>query len=205
MWAVDSDLATAESLVAAALKYARTTVNPSLLTTTLFCCAWVVQTRNPTTALEYLSESIAYSRDGASTSTQIPALGMSAILRARAGDPVGALTDLREACVAARYNGDLGMVNAPTDNGIIVFSECEELEAAAVLIGVTTRGFLTPFNVGAHGRLIGLDDTIEHVRAALGAADYESACSRGAVMSLDELIRFELDTIDHVLNDLRVE
>jgi predicted ATPase len=205
MWAVDSDPATAESLVAAALKYARTTGNPSLLTTTLFAWAWVVQARDPTTALEYLRESIEYSRDGASTSTQIPALGMSAILRARAGDALGALTDLREACVAARYNGDLGMVNAPTDDGIIVFYHCDELDVAAALIGVTSSGFLAPFNIGAHGRLIGLDDTIELVRTALGEHDFESAYARGALMSLDELIRFELDAIDRVLTDGRHE
>jgi hypothetical protein len=126
---------------------------------------------------------------------------MNAILRARAGDTTGALKRLRDAVLAARYNGDLGMVSEPTDDGIIVFFKCDDPTTAAALIGATTRGFLAPIKMAVHGRLIGLDDTIEQVRNALSNDDFEAAVARGAKMSLDELIAFTLDALDHHLND----
>jgi hypothetical protein len=168
----------------------------------LYTYAWVNHNQNPAAALACLNESIELSNEGLSTSTEIPALGMNAILRARAGDTTGALQRLRDAIIAARYNGDLGMISEPIDDGIIVFFECDDAPTAAALVGATTQGFLAPIKMDAHGKLIGLDDTIEQIRTTLSIDDFEAVANHGAKMSLDELIAFVLDAIDHHLSDL---
>ena len=88
------------------------------------------------------------------------------------------------------------------EDGITVFAECGELEVAAVLVGVATRGVLARFTVASHARSFGRDDVIERVRTSLDPQMFDATSDRGAAMSVDEVVELVLAETDRVLREM---
>ena len=174
-----------------AVELARRLKNPSLLTLALNSLAWVLQRDDPEAALRALEHSLEGQVAGSTQSS----LALAGGLRARLGDPVGALPLLREALIAARDEGARPSVGAALDWSLSPLVKLGHPEPAATFVGALTGGPLSevsgfPEVDAARARVL------ERIRAALGDDTTDAHVAQGAAMTYDEIIEYALHHLD---------
>ena len=98
--------------------------------------------------------------------------------------------------------GDRSQLIATLNHGVVMVARVGRPEAAAVMAGVVVDGPLAEldnFPVGGYERG---DRVLGPIAAELGAARFEAACARGAVMAYQDVIDFALLELDDALSEL---
>ena len=123
----------------------------------------------------------------------VPTLGNVAVLRARAGDRVGALLALHEATTRAHNIGDRpSLVSMLNRAAVPTLAELGHAAEAAALAGAVTEGPLHALSLSGTD----LDDrtaAIAILQAQLPTTAYRDAAARGASMSYEAVVRYVLD------------
>ncbi len=191
VFAGDAELARSEAELAVSL--ARESGSPSAVAQALGSTAYVYRTSDPQRAREDGEEAIELMRAGAGTVLMVPTLANVALLRARAGDRVGAFLALHEATTRAHNVGDRpGLVSLLNRAGVPALAELGHAAEAAELAGVVTEGPLHALTLGGADA----DDraaAIAILQAQLPATAYRDAAARGASMSYEAVVRYVLD------------
>ncbi len=156
---------------------------------------------DPEAASRALDESVALGRLGTSGGLLGYTLSRRAVLRANAHDHAGAVRDAREAVKHSHERGDRPMLTSALECAVAVLQRLGRDEAAAVLAGAIASGITTgvprPLTGGVVADL-GVSDAVERARAALGEEQDAAAASRGAQMTLDEVVAYVLSVLDVV-------
>jgi predicted ATPase/class 3 adenylate cyclase len=189
-------------LAESSLQTARRVGNPTLLTVALYSFGGLLELDDPSRAAECFDEVITLVDAGAATTVYSPALGASAVLCARAGDPEVALQRLRLGIDRSHYEADIGFLVGAVVSATIVFESLGSRLIAACLAGVATLGPYAPFNIGIAALRVGLPDVIVRLRTELGTPAFEAAAARGAEMTPDEIHAFVMASIDEALEEL---
>jgi len=195
--AMVAGLPISRSDVESSLAFARRAGNPTLLVQSIMLRAWFDWHERPEAALAECEEALTLTRAGAPDTMFAMALGLSAQIRAMAGDP-GALAVLRESIVRA---DDLSRAQLVTiaDRAIRTLERLDHFEAAAVLGGAVTAGPFAPLSSVAKSELPDRLAAIDRARAILGPERYEHAYARGSAMTYDELMQYALASVDELI------
>jgi tetratricopeptide (TPR) repeat protein len=198
--AMSGDFGRARPMAEEAVRLTRSLGNPSILAVSLFALGFALWDEDPIEALAALDESVALARAGASDMVLAAALSLAARVRARGGDAPAALRGLRDALSAADDVGDRPTFFSALDRAIEILVSAGELDRAAVITGVVTRGpfrEMTSLQGGpeeqARARVI------EELRGRLGAPRFDAAVERGAALSYDEVIDYSVGELDALL------
>jgi hypothetical protein len=180
----------------AALRTARASDVPSLLAAALAMYGWSYWSVEPADALRALEESVELTRRGASDSAFDLALGRIAALRARLGDPVGALRALHEVTEHVDETG-----NHPSVVGVLIWGTSaltllSEFELAAEFAGAAEGPLSALFGGFVSGPDAEEFETARReVRAQLGQEAYDAATARGAGLAYEEAVEHVLEQI----------
>ena len=174
------------------LELAHRLQTPSLLAAAFHAMTWASQRDDPTGALAAADQCLDLYRNGlGSRPIHAGTLALAGGLRARLGDPAGALDALHEAVIVCRDQGARPQLAATLDwsHGILIKVECPE--PAATFVGALTGGALAdigdfPLVAAARTR------TLERARAALGDDATGRLVTAGAAMTYDEIINYAL-------------
>jgi predicted ATPase len=189
--ALIGDIESARANALTALSLARAVGNPSELASALWAAGVTTVRDMPDQALDFVEESIALMRAGASGAVLGHVLAMRAQLRVQAGDRSGGLADLREAVLFSRDKGDTVMLTVSVDRGLVVLGRLGRWQAVAVLSGVITgEGALAA--VSTMSRMEKDDRTllINQAQVELDPAAFESWVGRGSTMAVDDVVAF---------------
>ncbi len=190
------NLERARSAISPVLPEARRTRNPTALVVTLFAYGWSSWQSDPEVALAALDESAELTRSGASEAAFGPALMEAARLRMRRGERNVAFANLREAITHCHTVADYPELAGVLNTTITILVESGALEHAAVLTGFVLEGPVAHFAMlfsGAEG-----DEQLAaqtRIRTELGDEHFNTAYSRGAAMTYEEIV-------DHALGVL---
>jgi tetratricopeptide (TPR) repeat protein len=182
-----------------ALRLARESANPSVLSTALMAYGWALIADDRAAALAALDESIALCRQGASPIGFGVTLCLAAGLRVRAGDLPHAVLDLREAIERSHQNSSRLTFYNCVLWGIEILIRLEHLEEAAVFDGFATIGLTPEYRAGrAWGRQ---HPATASAREALGPEYYDQAFQTGAQMTYEQALEHTLRVLDAVINE----
>jgi tetratricopeptide (TPR) repeat protein len=177
-----------------ALESARRSQNPSALAIAYFATAWALQRDDPAGALTAAQQCIDLYHHGYPAGAGLGVLALAGGLRARLGDPVGALDYLHEAVVVARDQGTRPQLAAALDWALSPLVKLGRLEPAATFVGVLTAGALAEVD-----RFPGVDTArariLDRVSKELGGQITHAYVDRGATMPYDAVV-------EHALLDL---
>ena len=182
-----------------ALDAARRSRNPTATASAQFAIAIAFSSEDPAAARRALDESIALGRDGTSGGLLGFALGRRAVLRADAGDWVGALEDARESVRKSHERGDRPMLSTALECVVVVLVSFGRYEAAVVLAGALEAGAITGVRRHLEGGLaadLGIAVAVARARDELGDDHYDVAHAQGARMALDDVVGFVLSELD---------
>jgi tetratricopeptide (TPR) repeat protein len=182
------------------LRLARELGNPSQLAIALAALGFACVDSAPDVALAALEESRAVTLAGASEVQYATALSLMGVLRARAGDVVGALDALREGLVCATevgWRGGATGVLAQVSTVLMMGTAAPP----GVVIGahVSTSGL----ELAAGEALMPWDEALANMRRALGDKEYEEAWALGTALSYDEAVEYAFDQMDRVSREAR--
>ena len=187
---VDADLA---------LQEARRSGNPTATASAQFARAVALIRDDPGAAASALDESIELGRLGTSGGLLGFALSRRSVLRAEAGDAAGAGRDAREAVKHGHERGDRPMLTSALECSVAVLQVVGREEAAAVLAGALGAGVTTGVARPLTGGLVadlGVAESLQRAREALGDEMYERAVAQGATMTLDETVAYVFNVLD---------
>jgi predicted ATPase/class 3 adenylate cyclase len=200
LWAaMAGDTARARAGAGKSLEAARAAGIPSMMYTALFLHAWVTWKDDPYRAMRELEESIALSLPLGGSAVLGISLALLAQLRAQEGDP-SAATVLRDAVLRGH---DIGrpQVMSVLDRAIRVCADLAVYEVVAVLGGVLERGPLGRLSIVPSDEMPDRQAAIAAAREHLGEAAYESAVTRGAALTYEQLESYALATIEQLVSD----
>jgi len=182
------------------LEAARRSQNPTATASAQFARAVALSRDDPRAAAIALDESITIGRLGTSGGLLGFALARRSVLRAEAGDLVGARRDAREAVKHGHERGDRPMLTGALECAVAVLHAMGHDEAAAVLAGAQAAGVASgvarPLTGGLVGDLGLAAVALTEVRETLGDHLYDDATRRGAAMTLDETVAYVLSVLD---------
>ena len=192
-WALSrADYATGRREAERGIELARATGSPTCIAAAEATLGWAFITQDPDRALAALEASIAAMRAGANDSAYAAALGLAAIIRARRKDPIGSLTDLRNAIEHCHRDGLIPNMAGILEFGIQVFAELGHPEGAAVLAGVVHMGCLSAVTISPVSAGVARSDVLEVLRAALDSDIYDRALTHGSRLSYDQAVDYAL-------------
>ena len=173
---------------------------PHLLRVGRNALAWALQRDEPEAALRALEPILPGRSTGplsnnpfsANAAVESSALALAGGLRARLGDPKGAVPLLRDAVLLSRDEGSRPTLAAALNWSLSPLIKLGHPEQAATLVGALTGGPLAevsavPIGHGARER------TLERLRGALGDERTDAFVARGAAMSFDEVVDYALE------------
>jgi predicted ATPase/class 3 adenylate cyclase len=193
------DPATARAEGDLALSAARQLQNPTATASAQFARAVALTYTDPDEAARALDESIALGRLGTGGGLLGYALARRSVLRSATGDIEDARRDAREAVKHAQERGDRPMLATALDCSVAVLHALHHDEAAAVLAGSLLAGVVRGAPGAVTGGLVGdlgVSESLEEARVALGDDEYESAIGRGEQMTLDETVTYLFTVLD---------
>ena len=175
-----------------AMELARRLENPTALANAFHATAWALQRDDPAGALAAAEQYFDIYRVGHGGAGAVGALALGGGLRARLGDPVGALELLHEAVVASRDQGTRPQLASAFDWSLAPLVKLGRPEAAATLVAALTRGALVEVS-----QFPGVDEPrariLDRVRATLTAEATEALVAAGAAMSYDEIVEYAIN------------
>jgi predicted ATPase len=178
------------------LELARRVQNPSLLGNAFSAMAWAFQQDDPPAALAAAEQGIALRHKGLAANTvHAGMLALAGGLRARLGDPSGALDALHESVIVCRDLGARPSLAATLDWSHGVLVRVGRLEPAATIVGALTSGALADvgnFPLVANARI----RTLERARATLGDDATDTLVANGAAMTYDDTIEYALHHLE---------
>ncbi len=183
------------------LRIARRLQNPTALGFALFAVGFAGVDDDPDVALAALDESIALTRAGGYDAAFGTTLSAAAAIRARKGDTLGALRDLRDAVVHSSEVGDPMNFSTAIATGAVIATLAGRHDLAAVLGGFSEdspTGLIARRQVGEQ-ELAGLQQSQRETEEVLGTAEFATARARGAAMDPDQLTIYVRDTTDRIL------
>jgi tetratricopeptide (TPR) repeat protein len=174
-----------------ALASARRSQNPSALAIAYFATAWALQRDDPTGALTAAQQCIELYRQGYPAGVGLGMFALAGGLRARLGDPVGALAFLHEAAEVARDQGTRPQLAAALDWALSPLVKLLRLEPAATFVGVLTAGALAEVD-----RFPGVDTArariLQRVSKELGDETTQAYVDHGTTMTYDAVVEHAL-------------
>ena len=190
------------------LRNARETANPTALANALYAYGYARIADDLAAALAAFDESIALSRQVASSSPLLAAaLVEAAGMRVRTGDLPHAARDLREGVERDHQAGTRASLYVGVWWGIEILIGLGRVEQAAVFDGIASTGLpaehravnISP-GVGerelAHRRA-----GIAHTRATYGPEHYDAAFQTGAAMTYDQAVEYTLRVLADSINE----
>jgi hypothetical protein len=111
------------------------------------------------------------------------------------GDPRSALDHIGLAIRYMHDSGNITTVRSPLTNFAILLNRLEHYEAAATIAGFAR----SPLTVSSFPKI---DNAIAHLRHALGEEAYESLASKGAAMTIAEMVAYAYDQMDQARAEL---
>ena len=190
------------------LRQARETANPTALAGALYAYGFALAGDDLAAALAAFDESIALSRQGASSSMLLAAaLVEAAGVRLRTGDLPRAARDLREAIERDHQAGTRTSVYVGVWWGIEILIGLDHLEQAAVFDGIASTGLPAEHRAVTVGPGVGERElahqraAIAHARASYGPEHYDAALQTGAAMTYDQAVEYTLQVLDAVINE----
>ncbi len=178
------------------LRAARESGHPTSIANALFVSVFGIWRTDPERAAAIMDESIALVRRGASGVVFGLLLAIRAVTYAEAGDHARARAHLRESIAFSTDRGDSPTVATAVDYGIQVMAALGQLDDVAVLAGAISAPQFSPLDSLPPRERIRRDEVLARARAALGDDSYDAAFARGAAMSLDEVCRHVLHTLE---------
>ena len=186
-----------------AVRLAREIRNEWLLAGALHALGWALSRNDPEAARPALEES--FELAGASGNSMYGSIAsMLAQVRARTGDPAGALEAIRIAFTFFADIGDRPQLVGATNWGIRIAARLGEPEIASVLVGVANDGPFAVLNNFPASRLIDGDPLLIRLEEELGHEDYVSARARGAAMTYEHVVAYAVGEIDRMLVEVDV-
>ena len=160
---------------------------------------------DPAAALAAFEAYIVLARAGAGSANLGIALGDVSLLRARAGDRVGALTAALEGIRYCDHTGNHATFGGTLSRTRHTLVQLGMWEQAAVVIGVLTEGPLAASDgqAGVAAERRDREQALQKTRAALGPDAFEEALARGAAMTYDEVADYTLAELDRALVEAR--
>jgi predicted ATPase/DNA-binding SARP family transcriptional activator len=188
------DLGVARAFMERAHELALESRNPSTLALVLFGYGSLYAVDDPDRALAAFDECIELHRRGAQV-TPGGALYISALILARRGDGLGAITRLRES-VDSVYGerGRTPELDGAFGYALEVLDTLGEREASAVLLGAIMGGVLEVLR----SVTVPPDRTpvsVKSVREAVGVERFRELAAEGAAMSYDQLVAWFVETL----------
>jgi hypothetical protein len=186
-----------------ALRRARAVECPSVLCAALFELGWALSDDDPERALAMLEESIALTRGGAGDSTFAPALGVGCVLRARAGDLIGAFEFFAETVEFTSAGGLRTTLLGSIFWGVELLVYLERLRSAAVVYGIVREGPLEA-GINRYSESPQWVKAVETCRSVLGADGFAAEAARGAAMTYEQVeayMRAEIDALRPLVTD----
>jgi predicted ATPase/class 3 adenylate cyclase len=176
-----------------AIELARRLNNPRLRREGQHALAWALQRDEPDAALRALEPILDPLHHRALVASS--SLALAGGLRARLGDPEGAIPLLRDAVIMSRDHGARPSLAAALDWSLSPLVKLGRPEPAATLVGALTGGPLAevsavPLGHGARVR------TLERIRTALGDETTDTLVADGAAMTYDELVQYAIRHLD---------
>jgi predicted ATPase/class 3 adenylate cyclase len=203
IWAASlGDVDAARSLAQASLATAQRVANPTLLSVAHFVAGNVIEHEDPSAALAHYDETIALVRAGAAHTIYASALSYSAVLLARAGNYTEALARARQAIERAHHDADMTYLVAAVAVTIFIFATLGWHETVPELAGIVTLGKYAHLIIATLASRAWLPETIQRLRAELGADAFDEAAARAAGMDAEEIATFTLSSIDRAIADL---
>ncbi len=186
---VDQARADAERVV----ELARQLRNPLLAVRAFDTLAWALQRDDPEGALRALEHGLEGGHH-ATSAAHGSSLALAGGLRARLGDPEGAMPLLREAVILCRDQGARPSLAATLDWSLAPLVKLGHPGPAATFVGALTGGPLAevsgfPEVDAARARIV------ERIRAALGDDGTDASLAEGAAMTYDEIVEYALDNL----------
>jgi tetratricopeptide (TPR) repeat protein len=180
-----------------ALELARRLRNPTTLAMAFHGTAWALQRDDPGAALAAAEQYLDLQRETHASDEGVAGalLALAGGLRARLGDPVGALELVREAVIVSRDQGKRPQLAAALDWSLAPLIKLGRPEPAATFVGALTGGPLAevsgfPDVDAARAR------TLDRLRASLGDETTDARVAHGAAMTYDEIIEYALHHLD---------
>jgi predicted ATPase len=202
MWAIFAgDPATVRQQGELAHEIAKEIAHPSSTAMVAYLLGWALEHDDPDRALEYLEQSVALTRSGASDVVFANTLGRTAGLRAVRGDYSVAIDYLREAVRHGYADGDTTTVAGLLDYVVIVALAVEDLELAVAVAGSLQDGPLGPMVVASPEEVARRKDNVERLRRALGPDRFGAECRRGAALDYAELVALILARLDRLASE----
>jgi tetratricopeptide (TPR) repeat protein len=181
-----------------AVRAAREFGNPSSLSSALFALGFASWRFEPTEALAALDEGITLMRTIGQTSTLGHTLALAALIRARQGDRVGALSALREAIEQSYDLGDRPQVITSLERSVPALIALAEPELACILAGVTS-GPLAELGIVPDPDRHDAQQALNHVRVELGAERFEQLVAQGKALTYDQAVADALSELNQLL------
>ena len=186
------DLDGAQREADAYVEIARATGRPSRICVALGTEGRAWFSADPDRALAAFDESIALARAGAANPGL--ALAGAAQLRARAGDRIGALSQLRDAIATCHDHGGRINLGLAIERAVAILASLRDDTLAATCAGIVQAHVVTP-----HRALPQVDRTAERAAERLGADAYQAAYTRGATLAPEKAAPTLLAALDDLL------
>ena len=171
---------------------ARATGKPTRISIALGTQGLAWFSEDPDRALAAFDESIALA--GANTANNGMALAGAAQLRARTGDRVGALSQLRDAIATNHDRGSRINLGQAVERAVAILASLREDSLAATCAGIVQAHVVTPYRT-----LPQIDRTAARVAERLGPDAYQAAYTRGATLASEKAAPTLLAALDDLL------
>jgi predicted ATPase/class 3 adenylate cyclase/DNA-binding SARP family transcriptional activator len=198
------ELGTARAEAEEAVRLAHHIGSPHALAMALFALGQAMSRSDAPRALGIFEECVALVQGGAGGNIVIGgALAEVGRLRARAGDPIGAVQALRAAVQHQHDTGDRSSLAGHLLKAIAPLVQLHQPEPAAVLGSIVDKGSLAPFLLASEEERRERQEAMHATRAQLSSDAYDSALARGAAMTYDEVVTYTLGELDRLLAEAR--
>ncbi len=182
-----------------AQEFALRSHNPSTIAQMHYILGTVWAVADPERAIGAYKSAIELGRSGTNDATFPPALFQCALLLARAGERLDALTCLRESIVLQEHLVQQLQLAGALGYAIEILTILHAPEPAAVLVGAARSGVLTSLRAMAvppERRQRGSAP----LRDMLTAEQLSDFVARGAAMTMDELVAWTVDTLNTLID-----
>lgn len=170
--------------------------NPTTTAWADYALGVALQDRDPRQALATLERARATALGGRNTYIPGVALGVSAALLTRLGDPHQAATLAAEVIDYWSHESHWAQQWTVLRNVIDLFTRLDEHEAAATIHGAFRASKTAIQAAGADAEL--LDNTVATLEETLGAKRFAAATARGDTMSDDDAVAFVMTTLSRI-------
>jgi predicted ATPase/class 3 adenylate cyclase len=195
------DTNAARAHAAEAVRLARQAQFPFRLAQTLNVWADLTRYDDPDTAEAALAEATDVAPKALAAAERGRTFLIRAQLRAQQGDARGAVALLHQALVLWGSEVPTLYVATATHRAAKILADVDETRPAAVIAGAATTGpHASLTSLLAPRAREELNQTIQHLRATLGADLYDTEAARGAAMSSDDTLRFLRGTVESLVD-----